>query len=178
MSFSKRKIMGIIKVNKILLILAFFMPFTMTMCSRSQNFHSEQIAEGNKIMTNEPAFIKYFAYLLYPTEYSASGFGFTYKTFEKVIDGRFELEPFQSIPLAFICSFFGLIFTFYQKQKLVFYLSVMNLACLLLFAITGVVYSFLDNAQKAFFEFVLWGFWIAVVLSVIDVYLTRKNIYS
>jgi len=170
--------MRLIKINKILLILAFFMPFTMTMCSRSQNFHAEQIAEGDKIMTSEPALLKYFAYLLYPTEYSASGFAFTCKTFDEAIHGRFEIEPFQLIPLAFICSIFGLISTFYQKRKVMFYLSLMNLACFIIFAFTTIVYSFLDNYLSSLFEFLLWGFWIAIILSCIDVFLTKRNLYS
>lgn len=172
--------MKLIKINKTLLILAFFMPFTVTMCSRSENLHFGKPSEevGSKIMTHQSSPINYFSYLLYPTEYSASGFGFTYNAFHDVVVGRFKFEVFKLIPLAFICSIFGLILTFYQKRRMMFYLSLMNLTCFLVFAIIAVGSSLFDNSLEDLFDILLWGFWLAIILSMIDIYLTKRNTYS
>jgi hypothetical protein len=168
--------MKLIKINKVLLILAFFMPFTATMCSRSQMQNPGKTTEASKIKTiiHQPESTNYLTYLLYPTEYSANGFAFTYRSFEKAIQGSFEFDLFQLVPLAFICSIFGLIFSFYKKRRLVFYLSLLNLTCFLVLVAVGLVLDTLANL----FAGLLWGFWLAILLSGVDVFLTKKGAYN
>jgi hypothetical protein len=133
--------MKLIKINKALLILAFFMPFITTMCSREQNLNlgKTKVESEVKTTSHKSTSTNYFSYLIYPTEYSASGFGFTYISFADAIQGELKIDLTQLIPLAFITSILGLAFTFYQKQRLIFYLSLMNLTCFLVLIISAIL---------------------------------------
>jgi hypothetical protein len=153
------------------------MPFTMTMCSRSMGEAKEEQV-GSENVAQKSSTTNYFSYLLYPTEYSVSGFGFTYGFLKDASRGRFKFDLFQLIPLAFICSVFSLLFTYRHKRKLSFYLSLLNATSLLSVAIFVFVDSLLSNSLDELFEFMLWGFWLAIILSVIDVYLAKRNACS
>ncbi len=166
--------MKLIKINKALLILAFFMPFTVSMCSRSEILSSGKPVEQSSVINHDSQLsANYFSYLLYPTDYSISGFGFTYKFMDDVIHGNCKPSLIELITLAFTCSILGLILTFYQHRRLVLYLSLLNLTC---FFILIIIIWMVDNF-KNLLGFFLWGFWLAVILSVVDLYLTRRNIY-
>lgn len=152
------------------------MPFMITMCSRDQNlnFGNSKVEDVTKTNIHESISTNYFSYLLYPTEYSISGFGITINIFINSIKDQFKFNFLQLVPLAFITSILGLIFTFYQKPRFIFYLSLLNLTCFIVLTFIAIWASMLDNSLKDFFDFVLWGFWFSLVLSIIDIILTKK----
>jgi hypothetical protein len=105
--------MKLIQINKTLLIVAFFMPFIMAMCSREENlnFGKNKIDAAVKTVSRKSTSTDYLSYLLYPTEYSLGGFGVTYHSFANVARGNFRIELLELIPLAFITSLSGLALT-------------------------------------------------------------------
>lgn len=160
--------MNWIKANKILLILGFFLPFCVSMCSRTDfvNGNQEEVFTFPKHIETRRSLI--LAYAIHPTEQSLSGVGITYYL---ISGGKLELSILDFIPLALIFALIGFVFVFFKKRKLILYLSILNLGCLLAFAVLAVF----DDATG-----ILWGFPVTLIISIFDLILLirNKNTYS
>jgi len=160
-----------IKLNKGLLLLSFFLPFTVTFCTRTELLNPVDTTRTTISDTASAAIkpLRLIDYLVYPTEESQSGFGVCYTYITTSIKNGFGIDATISVPIAYLCCILGFIFTFFHKRKLVLYLSILNICCFL-FIIT--IISFDDMVDLV--TFLLWGFWLAFVLSLLDVYLIKK----
>lgn len=142
--------MKLIKINKTILLVAFFMPFFVTECQHPS-----------------------WSGANYSTKKYESGFGYTHEFLNTLFkDGEIDIFGLflLPIPLAFITSILGLIFTFYQKLRFIFYLSLLNLTCFIVLIIL-VIWQSLEGL----YEFLQWGFWLSFILSIIDVILIKRN---
>ena len=115
--------MKAIQFNKATILLLFFLPFMTTFCSRTEIV--EQNINNNEFETSSK--INSINYLIYPTENSISGIGYTYIFIAKLTHKKIDFDLNLIIPLVFIFSIIGFVATLFTIRKYILYLSYINL---------------------------------------------------
>lgn len=161
--------MNWIKVNKILLVLVFFLPFCVSMCSRTD------FIEGQKEVFDFPKqdpvqkeneHSALVGYIIHPTEHSISGVGLTYYLFR---DGIKDWSVLLLIPICLLLDLVGVAMIFFKAKRLLISFSFLNLC----FILTLAVQVLLEDG-KGF----LWGFWLTLAFSFSDIILLIWKRYT
>lgn len=159
--------MDLIKTNKVVLLLAFFLPFCASMCSRTDFIQGQQevyaFPKAGPIQQQNEHSV-FLAYLFYPTEHSLNGFGITYYLFAA---SQKEWSFLLLIPFCLFISIVGLLLTFFQANRVLLPLSVLSFGSFLILVVKIV----LENSSPF-----LWGFWIAFALSCLDIFLLSRKL--